>query len=156
MRGNNSTTTSGGCARRDTHSWVRLVTREAACTVSTRETQTAKTHASSAHAAALAAAANAMRAHMPSCMPERAVAPRRGTQWIPHSHVQSTWPCGATDTTLISISSIHYGRCKDPCEMTIPRLASASRGPAPSEQKQCRQCQLLQAAMPDAAPDRRG
>jgi hypothetical protein len=34
----------------------------------------------------------------PCCIPRRAVTPRRGTQWIPHSHVQSTQPCGATLT----------------------------------------------------------
>ena len=34
---------------------------------------------------------------VPCCMPKRAVAPRRGTQWTPHGHVQSTGPCGATD-----------------------------------------------------------
>ena len=35
-------------------------------------------------------------APVPCCMPRRAVPPRRGTQLIPHSHVQSTQPHGAT------------------------------------------------------------
>ena len=37
--------------------------------------------------------------------PKRTVAPRRGTQWIPHSHVQSTQPCGATLTHTRSASA---------------------------------------------------
>jgi hypothetical protein len=43
-----------------------------------------------------AAAAAVTTRPCPCCIPRRAVAPRRGTQWIPHSHVQSTQPCGAT------------------------------------------------------------
>ena len=51
-------------------------------------------------------------APVPCCMPRRAVAPRRGTQLIPHSHVQSTQPRGATHMlawSTISIGSVHYG-----------------------------------------------
>ena len=45
-------------------------------------------------------------------------------------------------THTISISSVHYGGCKGPCKMTIPRLASMNRGSASSKQRQCRQCKL--------------
>ncbi len=62
--------------------------------------------------------------------PKRTVAPRRGTQWVPHSHVQSTQPCGTTHAHTVSISSVHYGGCESHCKMTNSRSGFASRDPA--------------------------
>ena len=59
-------------------------------------------------------------APMPCCMLKRAVAPRRGTQWIPHSHVQSTRPCGAIDNRAfhwhirVGERALDYGEAETP------------------------------------------
>ena len=78
--------------------------------------------ASSPHVAELAAAAVAMRAHV-VLHAQRAVAPQRGTQWIPHSHVQSTQPRGATHNQSASTQTRRIDRSPRP---SYPLKATSS------------------------------